>query len=43
MSMHVEKTSTIHYLRHVSTFVDALHSPGPVVARQKVVHPSGKY
>ena len=33
---------TTHYLRDVSTFAGALHSLGPVVAAQKVIHPPGK-
>ena len=35
-------TFTTHYLRDVSTFAGTLNSLGPVVAAQKVVHPSGK-
>ena len=34
-------TFTTHYLRDVSSFAGTLHSLGPIVAAQKVVHPSG--
>ena len=33
-------TFTTHYLRDVSTFAGNLHSLGPVVVAQKLVHPS---
>ena len=35
-------TFTTHYLRDVSTFAEELHSLGPLVAAQSVVHPQKK-